>query len=317
MVKANDLSLQLENRFKNQKMNLNIFVAEMKSLSFKQNEVKIGLNFLGELTNKIAGINNQIKTPETLENNYQCLFCFDYHVNDKDYSCSNKHFVCWKCLEQHIKKISEPDFIRLGVDKNCSLLCKECKELITLPFKTKELVPPNIFDLLEKFKSSFLLTKLIDRVLNEQRTRLKFEFERIMAIQDKDQREAQQLRLKIIENVFTIRCPCCKIAISGYKKKYELICLFCRKEFCTICLLDGAGGDNAQMHFRACHLSPSLERSVHRMFFENMETKSIPQFGIRIKIQNQIIDEITKDASPKVKSLLEKVIKDLKNCFNQ
>ena len=236
----------------------------------------------------------------TLKNNEECKICLDYYLIDKGYSCKKKHFMCWECFENHVKQVSGPDSVGKSVDKDGNLLCIECDELITLLNVAKGSVPKNVFDLLEKLKSNSAMKKAVDKALQEQETRLKKEFERILAIQDQDEREAERFRLDIIENILTLRCPRCKVAFIDYEGCAALTCGCCKAGFCAFCLTDC--GDDAHAHVPSCAQNESRQMFIAFPEFNRLQSK---------RRQNLIIEKI-KNVAPKVQTLLlKKMTKDL------
>ncbi len=184
-----------------------------------------------------------------------CKICFDYYTDEKGFSCSKKHFLCWDCFEQNVKQASEPDSVGKCVDNEGNILCPECSEPITLLNVAKESVPKNVFVLLENLKSNIKIKKAVDEALKEQETRLKKEFERIQAIKDEEERMAERLRLEIIENILTLRCPGCKCAFIDYVGCAALTCSKCNAHFCALCLIDC--GADAHAHVAHCIDNPT------------------------------------------------------------
>ena len=70
----------------------------------------------------------------------------------------------------------------------------------------------------------------------------KKEEERIAAIVDETEREAHKLRMKIVDDVLTLRCPRadCRKAFVDFTGCFALICssVTCRCGFCAWCLKD-------------------------------------------------------------------------------
>ena len=230
----------------------------------------------------------------------QCSICLDYFIVDGGYSCSKKHFLCWDCFEQHVRQISTPDSVGKCVDGEGNPLCPaECNETITLRNIAKDTTPQIVFDLLEELKANLKIKKAVDMALQEQKDRLDKEHKRILAIKDKDEREAEQLRLDIIDNYLTLRCPRCKVAFIDYIGCAALTCGCCRAGFCAFCLTD-CGGD-AHAHVTSCNENTS------RNIYIPLEQLNIHHSQRR---QKQIIDKI-KNVDSTVKNLLcKKMAKD-------
>lgn len=223
-----------------------------------------------------------------------CTICLDYFTEEKGYSCSKKHFLCWECFEQHVDQAAGPDSVGKCVDNEGSLLCPECSEPITLRKVAKENVPQKIFDSLEGLKAKVKIKKAVDEALKEQETRLRKEFERIQAIQDEDERMAERLRLEIIENILTLRCPRCKTAFIDYEGCAALTCGRCSAGFCALCLMD-CGGD-AHTHVANCPENPGMGLHIALDQFNRHHSKR----------REQQINEKMKNQTDKTKQLLRK-----------
>ena len=227
----------------------------------------------------------------------QCKICFDYFLRKEGYLCSKGHFLCWNCYEQNASQASEPGAVGHCIDENGDLLCVECREPMTLFKVAKETVPQKIFDLQERIKSDVKTKKTVEKALKEQEIRLNREFERILAIKDEEERTAERLRLEIIENILTLKCPRCKVAFLDYSGCAALTCSTCQAGFCACCLKDC--GNNAHSHV--------LECSPNGTYFVTNE-----EF-IRIHSQRRekLISEKMKNESEKVKKTIrEKMRKD-------
>ena len=114
----------------------------------------------------------------------------------------------------------------------------------------KKNVPGEVFDLLEKLKINFETKRAVHQALKEQEDRLNKEFNSLLSIQDNDEREAVRLRLEVVENILTLRCPRCKNAFIDYADCAALECSNCNAAFCALCLKDC--GDNAHSHVLTC-----------------------------------------------------------------
>jgi len=222
----------------------------------------------------------------------ECLVCLNYYTDEKGFSCSKKHFLCWECFEKYVNQAAEPDSVGKCVDDQGSLLCPECSEPITLLKAVKESIPQKVFDSLESLKAKTNIKKAVDQALKEQEARLRNEFERIQAIKDEDERKSERIRLDIIENILTLRCPRCKCAFIDYTGCAALTCSNCKASFCALCLKDC--GTNAHSHVLNCP-----ENKHKDLFIPEKEFNR--HHSIR---REQLINEKIKDQSNKTKRLL-------------
>jgi len=232
----------------------------------------------------------------------QCQICLDYYSDEKGYLCSKKHFLCWDCFEQHVNQAAGPDSVGKCVDNEGCLLCPECSESITLLNVAKESVPKKVFDLLENLKAKIKITKAVNEALKDQETRLRKEFERIQAIQDREEQMAERLRLEIIEDILTLRCPRCKLAFIDYSGCAALTCAKCKAGFCALCLKDC--GHDAHQHVVNC------PENIYKNVFVTEE-----QFNrINSKRREKHINDKIKDQTNKTKTLLyKKMEKDFRD----
>ena len=189
----------------------------------------------------------------SFKSSQNCAICLDYFLIEEGYACSKNHFLCWECFEGFTKSASEPDSVGKSInDKTGNLLCPDtdCTEEITLQNAAEKKIPKNLFDLLEKQKTAFETKKVVEKALQEQKDRMDNEHRRLMAIQDIEEREAEKIRLDLIENVLTLRCPRCKTAFLDYTGCAALTCSTCKAGFCAICLKDC--GNDAHAHVVRC-----------------------------------------------------------------
>lgn len=213
-----------------------------------------------------------------------CKICMDYFTDEKGYSCSKKHFLCWDCLEQHVNQASSVDSVGKCIDNEGSLLCPECSEPIGLLNVAKDSAPQNIFHLLENLKSEIKIRKAVSKALQDQEERLKKEFDRIMSIQDQEERMAERLRLEIIEEILTLRCPRCKCAFIDYSGCAALTCCKCSAGFCALCLQDC--GSDAHQHVANCKENPSRDVWITEEIFNKHHSKR-REVLIKYKIKNK------------------------------
>ena len=132
------------------------------------------------------------------------------------------------------------------------MLCPSlgCHEEITLLNVAKKKFPSKVFNLLEKLKLTFETKRIVQQALKDQEDRLKKEYTYLISIEDNDEREAARLKLEVVENVLTLRCPRCKNAFIDYTDCIALECSNCNAAFCALCLKDC--GDDAHNHVTAC-----------------------------------------------------------------
>ena len=164
--------------------------------------------------------------------------------------------MCWECFECHLQHALEPDQVGESLNEtNGNLICPnhQCHEEITLFKLANNNAPGEVFDLLEKLKLNFETKRIVHQALKDQEDRLTKDFNSLMTIQDNDEREAARLRLEVVENILTLRCPRCKMAFVDYTGCAALECTNCKAAFCALCLKDC--GKNAHVRKNLCYIS--------------------------------------------------------------
>lgn len=69
-------------------------------------------------------------------------------------------------------------------------------------------------------------------VAKDTEARIRAEYERILAIQDKNERDSALLHLEIVENILVLKCPRCKIAFTDFDNCCAITCE-CKAGFCA------------------------------------------------------------------------------------
>mmetsp|Transcript_7847 Transcript_7847/g.19475 ORF Transcript_7847/g.19475 Transcript_7847/m.19475 type:complete len:166 (-) Transcript_7847:129-626(-) len=78
----------------------------------------------------------------------------------------------------------------------------------------------------------------VEAALDIQKRQMKAEFERIQSIADADEREAERVRLEIVDEILTLRCPNpqCGAALQDFSGCFALTCYQCSAGFCGWCV---------------------------------------------------------------------------------
>ena len=238
----------------------------------------------------------------TLQICSMCIICMDYQPVGHGFSCSKKHFQCWECFAEFVKQASEPDSVGKTINEKGNLLCPDtkCNNEITLHDVAKENVPEKIFESLKQLTTDFKIKKAVEKALKESEARRIKEQARLAAIRDKEERKAEEVRLYLIENVLTLRCPRCKTAFIDYTGCAALTCSNCRVGFCAICLQDC--GTDAHAHVPNCPENFSRGIYISQGVFDEHHRKR------REKIINDMLKELPKKARD---ILIQRITKEL------
>ncbi len=241
----------------------------------------------------------------SIKNSKKCEICLEYSSADMGFSCTKDHFNCWLCLGDHIEHATGPDAVGKSIDeKTGNLVCPsyECSEHIKLLSLAREKVPENIFELLNKKMTEFETKKAVEKELKKQEARLKKQYEDLMKIKDEEERKAAHMRLEIVNDILTLRCPRCKLAFLDYTGCAALTCSNCHAGFCAMCLKDC--GTDAHSHVPSCPDNVSRNVYVRENEFDEHHRKR----------REKVINEKLKGLSPKTRRLLlEKLGKDLED----
>ncbi len=241
----------------------------------------------------------------TMKSCKHCQICLEYFCAEMGFACSKAHFICWDCLGDHVMHATGPDSVGKAInEKSGNLLCPSgCNDEITMLNIAKEKVPERIFTLIEKQKADFNTKKTVEKELKQQEERLRKEYEALMNIKDEEEREAARMRLDIINEVLTLRCPRCKLAFLDYVGCAALTCAAptCKAGFCAMCLKDC--GADAHAHIVRCPENTTGMFVPEAVFKEHHR-----------KRQEVIINEKFKRLSAKTRDLLlDKIGKDLRD----
>lgn len=109
-----------------------------------------------------------------------------------------------------------------------------------------------VFAALVELRNAARLKAVLPQAVADERERLTAEFRRIQAITDLDERAAAVLRMEIIEEILTLKCPACRKAFHDFDGCFALTCsdASCGAGFCAWCLKHC--GRDAHSHVAAC-----------------------------------------------------------------
>ena len=238
---------------------------------------------------------------------YQCVVCQDYYLLKDGLRCASSHFLCWEnCFFEYIKAAMEPGAIGRCVDKNGNLTCPGCKDATpySLEMISASRGPPEALEAVADLRTRILSQRYVTEELEKQEKRLRKEFERIQAIANLDEREANRVRLEIVEEIMTLRCPRCKTAFADFEGCFALRCNpRCGAGICAWCLKDC--GSDAHAHVLVCP-----ERRVEGYFAE-IELFNEHHARRREKLVRAKFNLQTRDVQAYLRRLLEKDLKDL------
>ena len=140
------------------------------------------------------------------------------------------------------------------MDESGNLTCPECKEPYDLLQIARQSPSPATFKriLALTYTSKIVADRERDVALQAQNRELQSKYEALLSIKNEDDRTAAKLRLDIIDDILTLKCPRCKIAFCEYDGCAALTCgsNTCRCGFCAYCMKDC--GVDAHAHISQC-----------------------------------------------------------------
>jgi len=234
---------------------------------------------------------------------HQCRVCFDAFGTAEGLTCAHKcgTFTCWDCLLQSYKMAAQPGAIQGRSNSEGELLCSEieCKCPVGMVDLARSHAPEAVLQAREGFLVHVHTTKKVTEALRQQEDQIRGEYARIEQIKDADEKAAAKMRLKIVDEVLTLRCPRCHAAFVEFEGCFAVNCAnnSCGCGFCAWCLKDC--GYDAHKHVMTC------PENTKRSYFD---TFSVFQQHHRSK-QIHAIRELLYDAA--LKNLIKRDLEDL------
>jgi hypothetical protein len=150
-----------------------------------------------------------------------------------------------------------------------------------------------------------VVAKEVPRALDIQKKQMEAEYARIEQIKDENEKIAAKLRLKIVNEVLTLRCPRCKTAFVDFDGCFALGCgkNNCHCGFCAWCLKDC--GDDAHLHVAHCserqaeglYHSKAAFDEHHRKKRARAVQGTIQQAGLSAVAAEKLRDMLRRDLS--------------------
>ena len=196
-----------------------------------------------------------------------CAICLDHHAPRRGWLCSESHYLCHGCFYALVQNAELPDALAGATDDDGNLKCPhpgcdikfEARLLALQPHDASEIhVVDKLFAGIERLKLTAHERRVLPVALRAERERMQAEFDRIQQIADLDLRKAETIRLEVINEILTLRCPKkdCHMAFVEFEGCFALTCsnAACGAGFCAWCLADC--GRDAHAHVAACPAAP-------------------------------------------------------------
>lgn len=249
----------------------------------------------------------------TVEQMAECRVCMcPYSIMEGLVCASPKKcntFTCWECLCRSYEAALKPGAIQGCCNKEGDLLCSEqkCRHPITVQQWSKVTPTPEVLEAQQKLKLQTSIAVAVQKELEIQKRQLEAEYARIEQIKDADEKTAAKLRLKIVNEFLTLRCPRCKAAFVDFSGCFALTCSnqACRCGFCAWCLKDC--GADAHGHVPGCSEGNRDVYGTFEGFTEHHRQKRTAAVKALIRSEN-----LSKNALAKLKELISRDLTDLR-----
>lgn len=178
-----------------------------------------------------------------------CDCCMDSVSPDQGVLCPGKlHFFCSACLPNFLTAFKTADYAEQKKGKGRALCPMKDSDV---PFGDGGLaafVPQDVFDEYLQIRIKVAEQGIQEQMEKESRDKIEeLKGKLAKATGDAEQMEIDKHRLKIIDDIFTLKCPRCKQAFLDYDSCSAITCAGCACGFCSYCLEDC--GKDAHQHF--------------------------------------------------------------------
>jgi hypothetical protein len=218
------------------------------------------------------------------------------------------HFTCWSCLANYIDAAKQPGSISSYVNKEGDLTCPTCKspyDMLSLSSSAPKVIGNKILDL----KIHLKVTEERQIIQREEKAIMQRELEKVMKM-DAFHREVEVLRLHIIDDILTLKCPRCSTAFLDFNGCFAIICgnNRCSAGLCAWCLKDC--GADAHSHVASCPHNPA-KNSGYPYSGDLGELKRVNN-GIRLQKIKSLLKDKGADVVKALKEVMKKDFSDLK-----
>eukprot|EP00439_Symbiodinium_sp_Y106_P034134 s2561_g4.t1 len=178
-----------------------------------------------------------------------CDCCFDTVPSTDGVSCPGKaHFFCGPCLANFLEAFKTSEYAEQKKAKGRALCPMKDSDT---PFGDGVLaafVPQDVFDEYLQIRIKVAEQSIQEEFEKENSAKIEELKEKLAkATGSGEQLELDKHRLKIIDDIFTLKCPRCKMAFLDYDNCSAISCSACKCGFCSFCLEDC--GKDAHSHF--------------------------------------------------------------------
>lgn len=178
-----------------------------------------------------------------------CDCCFE--AQGPGTLCPGKaHFLCSECLSNMLAAFCSAEYAmqKMGMGRvQCPM--KDSEQVFS-DGVLAALVPQDVFDGYLQVRIKVAEQGIQEQIEKEMLSKMEeLKASLAAALGSADQMRLDKYRLEIIDDIFTLKCPRCKLAFLDYTGCSALSCSGCGCGFCSYCLEDC--GKDAHQHFYA------------------------------------------------------------------
>jgi hypothetical protein len=164
-------------------------------------------------------------------------------------------------MDQSYGEAAKPGAIQSTLNKEGELLCsnRKCNCPVTVARLNAAKAPAATVEAQQALRVKIVKDREVQEALAAYAKQLQAEYARIEALKDAVEKAAAKLKLRVIEEALTLKCPRCKAAFCNFSGCYALTC-HCGAGFCGWCLADC--GTDAHEHVASCPENGTGTRSV-------------------------------------------------------
>jgi len=183
------------------------------------------------------------------EESRDCSCCFDSVAPDGCILCPGKaHFFCKGCLENFLVAFKTAEYAEQKKGKGRAMCPMKDSEIPFADSSLAAFVPQEVFDEYLHIRIKVVEKGIQEEFEKEHNAKIDELKEKLAkASGDSEQLELDKHRLRIMDDIFTLKCPRCKLAFLDYDGCSAVTCGGCKCGFCSFCLEDC--GKDAHAHF--------------------------------------------------------------------
>jgi hypothetical protein len=243
---------------------------------------------------------NKKSKNESKNENRICLICWNgISINNIIKCTTNNCIFCKQCFNEIVKDQINPINLATFKINNCKITCT-CNQ----NFSNKQ-IKTNCNEII--YNKYIKLCDDINFVINNK-------VHTIKSVKNETETHIEH----IIENILTLKCPNCKVAIIDFDACFALSCYSCGSNFCGWCFIINATKDINHEHIYQCAKKTKIYGNLidfNKVHLERKENEvidyinSISNFVVRKNVKRCIEPHLKHLGISINKSLLEKIKK--------